>query len=264
MKPCYVLPLPFGKFSAVVMAFTTIIGFAAAQEAASQSNSTNFLLIDYGINLSADGEENDTAVFGPDEDGGQSPLRLQDGVIDETSGFIGIGIGHRYANNIGAVLRYESGELDSGTINVEIAAGSDITEASAADAFTKEVESFFLEGAYFMPYSEQIELWGLVGVGQSEVTTSNNSVNLTAGGQSQVIPAICKSSEDNTATRFGAGATYYLSQTHGFYGGVTLSNYGDASFKATDENDVCTNQVDTFSVKDIDTTDLRIGYFRSF
>ena len=254
----------FSRFSAVLMVFMTASGYASAQEAGSQGNSTNFLLIDYGINLSADGDENDTAVFGSNEDAGETALRIQDGIIDETSGFVGIGIGHRYANNIGAVLRYETGELDSGSINIEIAADSDITAASAVDAFTTEVESFFLEGAYFMPYSEQIELWGLVGVGQSEVTTSNNSVNLTAGGETQVVPAICKSSEDNTATRFGAGATFYLSQTHGFYGGVTLSNYGDALFKATDDNNLCTNQADTFSVKDIESTDLRIGYFRSF
>ena len=254
----------FSRFSAVLMVFMTASVYASAQEAGSQGNSTNFLLIDYGINLSADGDENDTAVFGSNEDAGETALRIQDGIIDETSGFVAIGIGHRYANNIGAVLRYETGELDSGPINIEIAADSDITAASAVDAFTTEVESFFLEGAYFMPYSEQIELWGLVGVGQSEVTTSNNSVNLTIGGETQVVPAICKSSEDNTATRFGAGATFYLSQTHGFYGGVTLSNYGDALFKATDDNNLCTNQADTLSVKDIESTDLRIGYFRSF
>ena len=45
------------------------------------------------------------------------------------------------------------------------------------------------EGAYFLPYSEQIELWGLVYVGQSEVTTSNNSIQFDHWRQTQVVPA---------------------------------------------------------------------------
>ncbi|CAI8177159.1 MAG: Uncharacterised protein [Alphaproteobacteria bacterium] len=43
-----------------------------------------------------------------------------------------------------------------------------------------------------------------------------------------------------------------------------MSNYGDASFKATDDNGECTNANDTLSIDDIEATDLRIGYFRSF
>lgn len=218
------------------------------------------MLIDYGFNLSADGDVNDSLAYSASD-----PLRLEDGIIDDTSGFIGIGIGHRYANNIGAILRYETGELDSGTMNVDVFPNNNdgITSASIDNAFTTEVDSFFLEGAYFMPYSEQVELWGLVGLGQSEVTTSTNSLTFN-GDPTTSETAICSSSEDNTATRFGVGATYYLSQTHGFYGGVTMSNYGDASFKATDDNGECTNANDTLSIDDIEATDLRIAYFRSF
>ena len=146
----------FSRFSAVLMVFMTASVYASAQEAGSQGNSTNFLLIDYGINLSADGDENDTAVFGSNEDAGETALRLQDGIIDETSGFVGIGIGHRYANNIGAVLRYETGELDSGSINIEIAADSDITAASAVDAFTTEVESFFSKALISCPIRSKL------------------------------------------------------------------------------------------------------------
>ena len=249
----------FSKFSAGLLALLTMSGFAFAQEATSQENSTNFILIDYGFNLSADGDFNDTLPFNAEE-----PLQAEGNFVDDTNGFVGIGIGHRYANNIGAVLRYETGELESGNVTMNVFPNNDegITSANIANTFTTEVESFFLEGAYFMPYSEQIELWGLVGIGQSEVTTSTNS--LTFNGGTDLITAICSSSEDNTATRFGAGATYYLSQTHGFYGGVTMSNYGDASFNTTDENDECTSEPDSASLDDIEATDLRIGYFRSF
>ena len=75
--------------------------------------------------------------------------------------------------------------------------------------------------------------------------------------------AMCERSEDNTATRFGVGATYYMNQTQGFYGGVMPTNYGDAKFNAV-ENGACTKRPDTLSVKDIASTDLRIGFFRSF
>ena len=36
-----------------------------------------------------------------------------------------------------------------------------------------------VEGAYFIPYSEKVELWGLVGLGQSEITTANSSATVT-------------------------------------------------------------------------------------
>lgn len=255
----------FRKFSTGILALLTICGFAHAQEATSQGNATNFILIDYGFNLSADSEVNDSAVFGNDEDAGETSLRIQGSVIDDTDGFIGIGIGHRYANNLGAVLRYETGEMESGTLDLEIAPGSGIEAATIDNAFTTDVDSFFLEGAYFMPYSERIELWGLVGIGQAEVTTSTSLLTMTIAGETGSLIGVCSSSEDNTATRFGVGATYYLSQTQGFYGGVTISNYGDASFKVyDDDNDVCTNAKDTLTLDDIEATDLRIGYFRSF
>ena len=250
----------FGKFSASFLAVLTISGVAYGQETTSQGNSTNFILIDYGISLSADGDVNDTAIHSV-----TSPIRVaNDGeIVDDTSGFVGIGIGHRYANNIGAILRYETGELESGTLNIEVFPNNDeeITSANLASGFTTEVDSFFLEGVYFMPYSEQVELWGLVGVGQSEVTTSTASVIFNGG--TDAVLAICSSSEDNTATRFGVGATYYLSQTQGFYGGVTISNYGDASYNS-ESNGECTNNPDTMTIDDIEATDLRIGYFRSF
>ena len=39
------------KLSASVLALLTMSGFAYAQEATSQGNSTNFILVDYGFNL---------------------------------------------------------------------------------------------------------------------------------------------------------------------------------------------------------------------
>ena len=54
-----------------------------------------------------------------------------------------------------------------------------------------------------------------------------------------------------------------MNQTQGFYAGLTMSQYGDASFKAEDDGG-CSNQADTASIEDIEATDFRIGYFRSF
>jgi hypothetical protein len=120
-----------------------------------------------------------------------------------------------------------------------------------------------LEGVYFIPYSERIELWGLVGVGQSEVETNN--VPITLNGTETVLGA-CGDSEDNTSTRLGVGGTYYMNQTQGFYAGITMSQYGDASYKMSADEDAggCTNEAESLSIDDIETTDFRIGYFRSF
>jgi hypothetical protein len=57
-----------------------------------------------------------------------------------------------------------------------------------------------------------------------------------------------------------------MNQTQGFYAGITMSQYGDASYKMTSSTDDfgCTNETETLSIDDIETTDFRIGYFRSF
>jgi hypothetical protein len=55
-----------------------------------------------------------------------------------------------------------------------------------------------------------------------------------------------------------------MNQTQGFYAGITMSQYGDASYKTTTDDDACSNEADTLSIDDIETTDFRIGYFRSF
>ena len=74
----------------------TANGVTSAQEAAQQSAATNFILIDYGFNLSADGDETDTLALGmAGDDNGETQMLLDDGIIDDTSGFIGVGIGHR-------------------------------------------------------------------------------------------------------------------------------------------------------------------------
>lgn len=241
----------------------SVVWQANADEAPPAGGSTNFILIDYGINLSADGDETETLSLGTgDVASGETEPLLNDGIINDSSGFVGVGFGHRYANNIGAILRYETGEFDSGTLNIQIAPGSAFTAADASTMST-EVESFMVEGAYFIRYSEKVELWGLVGLAQFEITTANSSAKVTEGGTETSFTAMCERSEDNTATRFGVGATYYMNQTQGFYGGVMLTDYGDAKFNAV-ENGACTNRPDPLSVKDIESTDLRIGFFRIF
>jgi hypothetical protein len=251
------------KLTASVLALLTMSGFAYAQEATSQGNSTNFILVDYGFNLSADADIKETRTLGADEnDDSLTSLLLTGEAVDDTSGFIGIGIGHRYDNNIAAVLRYETGETESGTLGSIIAEGSEITSV-AVSSIDIDITTFMLEGVYFIPYSERIELWGLVGLGQSEVETNN--VPMTLNGTTTVL-GVCGDSEDNTSTRLGVGGTYYMNQTQGFYAGITMSQYGDASYKMTSSTDDfgCTNETETLSIDDIETTDFRIGYFRSF
>jgi hypothetical protein len=252
------------KLSASVLALLTMSGFAYAQEATSQGNSTNFILVDYGFNLSADADVKETKSLGLADD--ETTLLLTGEAVDDTSGFIGIGIGHRYDNNIAAVLRYETGETESGTLGATIAEGALFDEDNNIPLTSVNVSSididittFMLEGVYFIPYSERIELWGLVGLGQSEVETNN--VPMTLNGTA--VLAVCGDSEDNTSTRLGVGGTYYMNQTQGFYAGITMSQYGDASYKLEDDG-VCTNEAETLSIDDIETTDFRIGYFRSF
>jgi hypothetical protein len=243
-------------------------GFAYAQEATSQGNSTNFILVDYGFNLSADADVKETLPHGTGDD--ETTLLLTGEAVDDTSGFIGIGIGHRYDNNIAAVLRYETGETESGTLGTNIAEGALFDEdnnipltSATVSSIDIDITTFMLEGVYFIPYSERIELWGLVGLGQSEVETNN--VPITMNGTETAV-GVCGDSEDNTSTRLGVGGTYYMNQTQGFYAGITMSQYGDASYKMSADEDSggCTNEAESLSIDDIETTDFRIGYFRSF
>ncbi|MDG1006694.1 MAG: hypothetical protein P8P44_00590 [Alphaproteobacteria bacterium] len=257
------------KLTASVLALLTMSGFAYAQEATSQGNSTNFILVDYGFNLSADADIKETKSLGLEDD--DTTLLLTGETVDDTSGFIGIGIGHRYDNNIAAVLRYETGETESGTMGTTIAEGARMGDDNTDPLITSvalssvdiDITTFMLEGVYFIPYSERIELWGLVGVGQSEVETNN--VSMTLNG-TETILGVCGDSEDNTSTRLGVGGTYYMNQTQGFYAGITMSQYGDASYKMSSDDDAggCTNEAESLSIDDIETTDFRIGYFRSF
>ena len=246
-------------FLTFLAAFFGSSAIALAEDNIQTGSATNFVLIDYGLNLSADADIKDTMTLGTGGDeANESELLFSGEAVDDTSGFIGIGIGHRYDNNIAAVLRYETGETEAGTMGALIAEGSSITSVDVA-SIDLDITTIMLEGVYFIPYSERIELWGLVGIGQSEVET--NKVSATIDGTAVI--AVCGDSEDNTSTRLGVGATYYMNQTQGFYAGLTMSQYGDASFKAEDDGS-CSNQADTASIEDIEATDFRIGYFRSF
>ena len=253
------------RLSVSLLAFLTVGSFAHAQESATQGNSTNFILVDYGINLSADGDETESMSLGLGGDAAnETELLLSDGTVDDSSAF-GIGVGHRFGNNVAAVLRYESGELESGTPSIQIAPGSAITSTSLVGSITTDITTVMLEGVYFVPYSERVEFWGMLGLGQTEIETPNASASVTTAEGTSTSQVLCSASDDNTSTRFGAGATYYMSQTHGFYAGVAMTNYGDAGFIEYDENTgACSGTRDSLTVDDIETTDLRFGYFRSF
>lgn len=104
---------------------------------------------------------------------------------------------------------------------------------------------------------------GLVGVGRSELETSTTVISGTLSGSAVSFVAVCKRSKDNTSTRIGVGATYYMSQSNGFYGGITRSDYGDAEYNMYDNN-ACTSTPDILTLEDTTATDFRIGYFVSF
>lgn len=242
-----------------VIAFLASSQIAIADDHAGTSGSANFILLDYSINMSADTDEKDTTPLG-DGSGNTTPINIDDGLVDDTSGFFGIGIGHRYSSNIAAVLRYETGELESGSYTTQL--DTSFTNVSVGPTKT-DVESFMLEAVYFMPYSEQVEFWGLLGIGRSELETSTTVISGTLSGSAVSFVAVCKRSKDNTSTRIGVGATYYMSQSNGFYGGITRSDYGDAEYNMYDNN-ACTSTPDTLTLEDTTATDFRIGYFVSF
>ena len=203
------------------------------------SASTWFALVDFSTNLSTDASPEDNSS---DPYGG--------GLTDDLDMSWGLGLGYRYDNNIAAVLRYEEADVEvASQVTID---GTAIPTTRSSDT---EITNIMLEAAYFIPYSESLEFFVLGGIGEAEIET--NEIDL-AGDQ-----ATCGVKNDETSLRVGIGATYYMSQTNGFYAGITRTDYGDVRIRDFDSG-ACSSSESTALDKDLETDDFRIGYFMSF
>lgn len=203
------------------------------------SGSTWFALVDFSTNLSTDAMPVDS----------DTTNTYSGGLTEDLDTSFGIGVGYRYNNNIGAILRYEEADLEVGS--QVITGGTSQAVTSSSDT---EISNIMLEAAYFIPYSENLEFFVLGGIGKAEIET--NRIDL-AGAQ-----ASCGAENKETTMRVGIGATYYMSQTNGFYAGVTRTDYGDVRIRDFDSG--CDASESTAYDKDLESDDFRIGYFMSF
>ena len=203
------------------------------------SGSTWFALIDFSTNLSTDVSPVDSTTTDV----------YSGGISDDLDASWGIGVGYRYENNIGAILRYEEADLEVG--DQVIIGGTPQAVTGSSDT---EISNIMLEAAYFIPYSESLEFFVLGGVGEAEIKTHVIDLEGTQAG--------CGVDNNETSLRVGIGATYYMSQTNGFYAGITRTDYGDVRIRDYDTS--CAASDSAAYDKDLETDDFRIGYFMSF
>lgn len=239
------------------LACAASLSFAHADGHMEAASPGYFGLLDLSFNIDVDGQPKDANA--------DTAITVQDGFVDDdTTGAFGIGLGYRYGPEWAAVVRYEQVEIESAstiTTSTTLVNGNNPSVVEITNDPSIDIQTLMLEGVYFVPYSEHIEFWGLVGLGYAEVETNN--VGVTIDGAADA--GLCSRSENGLASRVGIGATYHASATYGFYGGVTHTDYGDASFNAVDENNgSCLKEKDSLKIKDVETTDFRIGVFTSF
>ena len=111
-----------------------------------------------------------------------------------------------------------------------------------------------LEGLYIVPYSEQLEFFILGGIGEAEIETH---AAFDATGQ-----ITCGAENTDTSIRVGIGATYFISQTSGFYAGLQRTEYGDVNIR--DHSSGACAGISAAKDKDLESDDFRLGYFISF
>ena len=229
----------FGKKSLVglfVLGLSTNLAFADDH---ANSGSTWFALVDFSTNLSTDATPVD-----PD-----TSDTYTGGITEDLDTSFGIGVGYRYENNIGAILRYEEADLEVGS---QVIIGG--TSQAVTGSSDTEISNIMLEAAYFIPYSENLEFFVLGGIGKAEIETNRIDLDGTQAG--------CGFENKETSMRVGIGATYYMSQTNGFYAGVTRTDYGDVNIRDYDTS--CAASESAAYDKDLESDDFRIGYFMSF
>ena len=202
---------------------------------------TWFGAVDFSTNLSTD--------VSPEDNSGVAPIYTS-GLTNDIDTSWGVGLGYRYNPNIAIALRYEQADLEAGTtINYVSAASTPVTSSSDAD-----VTNIMLEGLYIFPYSDQLEFFVLGGIGEAEIET-----HASFSGTNQLT---CGYTNTDTSTRVGIGGTYFMSQTSGFYAGLTRTEYGDVIIR--DESSGACSGVSAAKDNDLESDDFRVGYFISF
>ena len=203
---------------------------------------TWFGAVDFSTNLSTD--------VSPEDNSGQAPIYTS-GISEDIDTSWGVGLGYRYNANIAVALRYEQADLEAGnTINYVSASPTQITSSSDAD-----VTNVMLEGLYIVPYSEQLEFFILGGIGEAEIETH---AAFDATGQ-----ITCGAENTDTSIRVGIGATYFMSQTSGFYAGLQRTEYGDVIIRENPSGGAC-GGISAAKDNDLESDDFRLGYFISF
>ncbi len=202
---------------------------------------TWFGAVDFSTNLSTD--------VSPEDNSGVAPIYTS-GISEDIDTSWGVGLGYRYNTNIAVALRYEQADLEAGNvINYVSAASTQVTSSSDAD-----VTNIMLEGLYIVPYSEQLEFFILGGIGEAEIET-----HAAFGGATQLT---CGAENTDTSIRLGIGGTYFMSQTSGFYAGITRTEYGDVNIR--DHSGGACAGISAAKDKDLESDDFRVGYFISF
>jgi len=202
---------------------------------------TWFGAVDFSTNLSTD--------VSPEDNSGQAPIYTS-GISEDIDTSWGVGLGYRYNANIAVALRYEQADLEAGNvINYVSAASTQVTSSSDAD-----VTNIMLEGLYIVPYSDQLEFFILGGIGEAEIET-----HAAFSGATQLT---CGAENTDTSIRVGIGGTYFMSQTSGFYAGITRTEYGDVNIRDYFSG-ACQNN-SAAKDKDLESDDFRVGYFISF
>ena len=250
--------------SAAALGFSTSIAVAGGHTTSNTGMNGDYFFgqIDYSFNLNTEFKPEDGA---PTYDAGsdEHDRAYTGGYVDDFDSSWGVGLGYRYANNTAAILRYEEASFEStgtlGIVDVNGVVGSlPLTEYGDTD-----ITNMMLEAAYYVPINEKIEFFVMGGVGRAEIETTD--AYITDSDSGLVVRAVCGDQETNTSYRIGAGGTFAVSHTTGFYGGLTYTNYGDLAGRDTDENtgDTCAGR-STSQDTDIESQDLRIGYYIRF
>ena len=229
------------KNSLVILFSLGLLTNLAFADDHSNAGGTWFGLVDFSTNLSTD--------VSPEDNSGVAPIYTS-GISNDIDTSWGVGLGYRYNTNIAVALRYEQADLEAGnTINYVSASPTQITSSSDAD-----VTNIMLEGLYIVPYSDQLEFFLLGGIGEAEIETH---AAFDATGQ-----ITCGAENTDTSIRVGIGATYFMSQTSGFYAGLTRTEYGDVNVREYSSG-AC-GGISVAKDKDLESDDFRVGYFISF
>ena len=205
------------------------------------TSGTWFGAVDFSTNLSTD--------VSPEDNSGIAPIYTS-GISEDIDTSWGVGLGYRYNTNIAVALRYEQADLEAGNvINYVSAASTQVTSSSDAD-----VTNIMIEGLYIVPYSDQLEFFILGGIGEAEIET-----HAAFDGATQLS---CGAENTDTSIRLGIGGTYFMSQTSGFYAGLTRTEYGDVNIR--DRIGGACAGISAAKDKDLESDDFRVGYFISF